>query len=120
MIHFQTDTDIIDWLKDNCPRRSIVRALEKGRVEYLGGFSPIPPSALPGWILKVASIYGGKWIIAVLANDITHRYEIRIIKSVPWKNWVGTDSLFNHKKFRIKLFSGDNPELYKEYRDGSN
>lgn len=120
MIYFRSKENIIDWLIDNCPRRPIVRALEQGKIEYLGGFSLIPPSTLPGWILKVMSIYGGKWIIAVLANDIKHIYEIRIIKSVPWKNWVGTDRLFNHKKFRIKLFSGDNPELYKEFRDGKN
>lgn len=118
MIHFQTENDIIDWLIDNCPRPAIVRALEQGKVEYLGGFNPIPPSALPGWILKITSIYETQWNVAVLANEITHRYEIRIIKSVPWKNWVGTDHLNNHKKFRIKLFSGDNPELYKEHRDG--
>lgn len=118
MIHFQTEKDVIDWLIDNCPRPAIVRTLEQGKIEFLGGFENIPPSVLPGWILKVKSIYGGKWIVAVLANEITHRYEIRIIKSIPWRNWVGTDYLANHKSFRIKLYSGDNPELYKELRDG--
>lgn len=117
MIHFQTENDIIDWLIDNCPRPAIARALDHGKVEYLGGFNLIPPSTLPGWILKVTSVHGKQWIIAVLANDTKHVYEIRIIKSVPWKNWIGTDSLFNHRTFRIKLFSGDNPELYKELRD---
>lgn len=120
MIHFQSKDQIIDWLMDNCPRPAIARALDYGKVEFLGGFKPIPPSALPGWILKVTSIYGRKWIIAILANDIKHIYEIRIMKTVPWKNWVGIDRLFNHKNFRDTLFSGDHPELYKELKDGKN
>ena len=119
MIHFQSKENIIDWLIDNCPRRPIVRALEQGKIEYLGGFNLIPPSTLPGWILKVTSIYGGKWNVAILANDIKHVYEIRIIKFIPWKNWVGTN-FWNGNSFRDKLFSGDNPELYKELKDGQN
>ena len=109
MIHFQSKDNIIDWLIENCPRPAIERALIDGRVEFLGGFSLIPPSALPGWILKVTSIFGGEWNVAILAHSIKHDYEIRIIKSVPWKNWVGTNN---------KLFSGDNPLRYKELRDG--
>lgn len=115
MIHFQSRDQIIDWLIDNCPRPAIVRALDYGQVEFLGGFKLIPPSALPGWILKVTSLYNKKWNVAVLANDKEHRYEIRIIKSIPWKNWVG---IFYASIFRVKLFSGDNPKLYKELRDG--
>lgn len=120
MIHFQSKDQIIDWLMDNCPRPAIVRALEYDMVEFLGGFNPIPPSTLPGWILKITSVYETQWIVAVLANDLTHKYEIRIIKSVPWENWVGTDPFTNHRTFRIELFSGDNPEKYKEMRDGKN
>lgn len=117
MIHFQSKENIIDWLIENCPRPAIVRALEQGKIEYLGGFDPIPPSTLPGWIIKVISIHDKQWNIAILANDIKHGYEIRIIKTIPWKNWIGTDYLANHKSFRIELFSGDNPILYKELRD---
>jgi len=120
MIHFQSRDQIIDWLIDNCLRPAIVRSLIDSKVEFLGGFKPIPPSVLPGWILKIISLHNKKWIVAVLANDIKHIYEIRIIKSVPWKNWLGTDSFTNHRTFRIKLFSGDRPELYKELRDGKN
>jgi len=112
MIHFQSKENMVDWLINNCPRPAIVRALEQGRVEFLGGFKLIPPSTLPGWILQVNSIYGKCWNIAVLANDIKHIYEIRIMKSVPWKNWIGTNS-------HNKLFCGDNPETYKELKNGS-
>lgn len=120
MTHFQTEKDVINWLIDNCPRPAIERALTDGRVEYLGGFNPIPPSTLPGWIVKITSVYDKQWIVAILADSIKHRYEIRIIKTVPWKNWMGTDPFFGHKKFMSKLFSGDNPERYKELRDGQN
>lgn len=114
MIHFQSKNDILDWLMDNCPRRPIVRALDHGKVEFLGGFDLIPPSTLPGWILKVTSIYGGKWNVAILANNIKHIYEIRIIKNIPWKNWVGELNGI----MRIELFCGDNPETYRRLRDG--
>ena len=113
MIHFQSRENIIDWLIDNCPRPAIERALIDGRVEFLGGFNPIPPSTLPGWILKVISLHDKQWIIAVLANDIKHVHEIRIIKTILWENWIGTDHC-------NKLFSGDNPKKYKELRDGKN
>lgn len=107
MIHFQSKENIIDWLIDNCPRPAIVRALECGIVEFLGGFKPIPPSTLPGWILKVTSIHDRKWNVAILANGIKHIYEIRIIKSVPWKNYCGG---------KLSLYQGDNPEKYKGLR----
>lgn len=117
MVHFQSKDNVIDWLIDNCPRPAIERALIDGRIEFLGGFKPIPPSTLPGWILIVTSVYNTQWNIAILANDIKHIYEIRIIKYVPWKNWVGTN-FWNNDSFRIKLFSGDNPKKYKELRNG--
>lgn len=116
MIHLQSKENIIDWLIDNCSRPAIARALDQGKIEFLGGFKPIPPSTLPGWILKVISIHNKQWNIVVLANDTKHCYEIRIIETVPWKNWVGT-AFWNDDRFREKLFSGDNPELYKEMRD---
>lgn len=117
MIHFQSKDNIIDWLIENCPRPAIERALIDGRIEFLGGFDPIPPSILSGWILIVSSVYNKQWNVAILANDIKHIYEIRIIKSIPWENWVGKNHC-NNCGFYNKLFSGDNPERYKELRDG--
>lgn len=118
MIHFQSKNNIINWLIQNCPRKAVVRALIDGKVEFLGGFRPIFPSTLPGWILKVTSIYGGEWNVAVLANDIKHCYEIRIIKSVPWKNWVGLKiNIRGESKFFDELFCGDNPERYERLKE---
>jgi len=120
MIHFRSKENVINWLIDNCPRPAIKRALVDGRIEFLGGFDPIPPSILPGWIVKATSIYGKKnWYVAILANDIKHYYEIRIIKSVPWKNWVGT-TFWDDNDFRVPLFSGDNPKVYRRLKDGKN
>jgi len=116
MIHFQSKENIIDWLIDNCPRPAIERALIDGRVEFLGGFDQIPPSTLPGWIVRVVSIYSKQWNVAILANNIKHIYEIRIIKSIPWKNWMGELNGI----MRNKLFSGDYPQKYKELKDGKN
>lgn len=119
MIHLRSRDDIIDWLIENCPRPAIVRALIDGKIEFLGGFKPVPPSILPGWILKVISVHDKVWYVAVLANDTKHCYEIRLINYISWEHWVGTDALTNHKSFRDKLFSGDNPKKYKELKDGT-
>ena len=118
MIHFQSKNNIIDWLIQNCPRKAVVRALIDGDVEFLGGFRSIPPSILPGWILRVTSIYGKKWNIVVLANDVKHCYEIRIIKSIPWKNWIGLKINIRGDNILLdELFCGDNPEKYEELRN---
>jgi len=82
--HFRSRTDMIEWLIANCPRPGIVRALQNNKVEFLGGFRPIPPSDLPGWIFKIKDKN-----VCILANDKKHKYEIRIVKRVPWENWCG-------------------------------
>lgn len=115
-MYIRTRSDLIKWLENNAPRRAIARALQEGQVEHLGGFEHIPPSTLPGWIVKVTSVHNKMWRVVVLANDTKHRYESRIIESVPWKNWSGTN-FWSDESFRDKLFSGDKPEEYKRLRD---
>ena len=109
--HFMSRTDMIEWLIDNCPRKSICRALQANEVEFLGGFTKIPPSNLPGWIFKV-----GTKNVCILANDLKHKYEIRIVKHVPWENWGG---MFMGQIIVINdtLVYGDNPKKYKELKN---
>lgn len=109
--HFRSRTDMIEWLIENCPRPAIVRALQYNKVEFLGGFNPIPPSDLPGWIFKVKNKN-----VCILANDTKRKYEIRIIKHVPWGNWCG---MFHGLIIAESLSSGDNPEFYKELKDAA-
>jgi len=105
MIHFQSKTHIILWLEKNCPRQAIVRALHEGEVEFLGGFSPVPPTSHPGWIIRVTSVHGKIWYVAVIAYQ--NRYGIRILKDVPWQYWTG-----NSEGKPGSLYNGDDPVLY--------
>lgn len=112
--HFRTRLDMINWLIANCPRPAIVRALKSNRVEFLGGFSKIPPSDLPGWIFKVKMLSGKIKNVCILCNDDKQKYEIRIVKNIPWINWSG---IFGDILLTGRLNSGDNPIAYKELYD---
>lgn len=109
MTHFRTKTQLIEWLERHCKRNAIVRALDEGQIELLGGFANIPPLWRPGFILKVTSVYKKEWIIAITDN-LTH-WGIMLIKKIPWRYWVGD------KKGLSELFAGDNPLVYKELRN---
>lgn len=110
MTHFQSRTHIILWLENNCSRKAITRALYEGQVEFFGGFKPIPPTTHPGWIMRVTSAHGRTWYVAVICYD--RRYGIRILRDVPWGNWVG----LHHDPPGTRLYSGDNPKEYLELR----
>ena len=112
MTHFQSRTHIILWLADNCSRKAITRALYEGQVEFFGGFKLIPPTTHPGWIMRITSAHGRTWYVAVICYD--RRYGIRILKDVPWGDWVGINSWGD--AFRVHLFSGDNPAKYDRLR----
>lgn len=111
-IHFQSKTHIILWLESNCPRPAIVRALYEGQVEFFGGFSPIPPTTHPGWILRTTSAHGKIRYVAIIVYQ--QRFGIRVLKDVPWGDWVGA---FCNSGFRVQLYSGDDPEEYKKLKE---
>ena len=101
-----TRKQFLSWLTREMAclnRRSISRALEDPSTitELLGGFSAIPPSGSPGWIVRVTSRNRSVWNIAVLAHK--DRYGIRLVKSVPWENWTGG---------KTQVCEGDNPTRY--------
>jgi len=107
MIHFRTRDDILRWLIRRCPRKAIVRSLLQDRAELLGGFNNIPPSGRPGWIVRVTSILTKrKWIVAVIACVDKPDYEIRILKRVPWKNYLDESAI-------SPVYLGDRPWLYR-------
>ena len=117
MVHFQSRLHIVSWLAETCPRKAIVRALYEGQVEFFGGFNPVPPTEHPGWIIRVTSAHGKIWYVAVIAYQ--NKYGIRILRDVPWGNWVGSTYCTN----RTALMNGDYPtkywklkEIWNEYR----
>lgn len=113
MIHINSKDSLLKYIEDYCPRKAIVRALlQDGSAELLGGFSPIPPTDRSGWIVRVRSRFGKTWLVVVIPIRKRIDYEIRIIKEVPWANWVGTwgpymDSMIG------SLYYGDRPWVYK-------
>ena len=113
MVHFQTKDHIIGWLEKHCPRKSIVRAINEGTTELLGGFSQIPPSNKPGWIVRVKSKYNNVWLVAISPNKRQTDYEIRIPKQVPWGSWLGSWPLTDG------LHNGDKPWLYQSLKERS-
>ena len=116
--HFQSRTDMILWLTEQCPRPNIVRALEAGDVEFLGGFDLIPPSNMSGWIFKIRPhpVATQTRNVCILCNEPKRKYEIRIVKRIPWENWCG---MFHGVLMKDSLQSGDKPLLYKELYDAA-
>jgi len=113
MIHFQIRDDIIRWLITHCPRKAIVRSLLQDRAELLGGFSIIPPSGRPGWIVRVTSTLTKRtWIVAVIPCIGKPDYEIRILNQVPWKNYVGYEWIPDKP-----IYAGDRPWLYRKMKE---
>ena len=109
-IHFQSRLHIVSWLEKTCPRKAIVRALNEGQVEFFGGFDPVPPTTHPGWIVRVTSVYGKTWYVAVISYR--DHYGIRILRDVPWENWIGSTA-----KNRTALMNGDHPTEYWKLRE---
>ena len=114
MIHFQSKAHLLMWLEANCPRKAIVRALRDGTVEHLGGFSTIPPTSHPGWIVKVTSTFGKEFIVAVIAYRNKPKTGIRILSEVPWIHWCG-DAKYGVTCIGT-LYGGDFPEEYQARR----
>jgi len=97
---------LLNYLDEHAPTRSIKRALQEGGVEFLGGFRYIPPIHRPGWITKVTSRFGKTWNVVVTIPIDFRAFNIAIIKEIPWEYWDGDDSI-------NPLYQGDYPEKYK-------
>jgi len=101
---------LINFILDSRISRSIHRAILEGTVEYLGGFSHIPPSNDPGWILRCNSPITKKhWNVAVVARDASANYVVRIVPKLPWQWWVGDCG-------NPQLYRGDRPDKYANLR----
>ena len=113
MVHFQTRDHIISWLDRHCPRKAIVRAINEGKTELLGGFSNIPPSRKSGWVIRITSSYGRVWLVAITENTAKTDFAIGLLKGVPWAHWCGD-------LMPGKLYRGDKPWLYQAIKEKIN
>jgi hypothetical protein len=101
MNHFRTPHDVISALLVRSPYRSMARAMTEGKVEFLGGFSEVPPEARPGWIVRITSVYKRMWIMGVVPEEELHTISIKRLTDIPWEYWVGPTG--------NRLYDGDDP-----------
>lgn len=107
----QSRTDLILYAQTNCESNACKRAFTTGTVVVLGGFSTIPPSTNPGWVLLVTSKHCRTWIIGVEGDDARHCYHVRSLDRIPWEKWVGGSSLTFRGKPLYWLSAGDKPRV---------
>ncbi len=111
MNHWTTVDQIVNWLRGTHLRRAVLRALEDGSVELLGGFSLIPPGNSPGLIVRVTSRHGIRYNVAIQPFVPCGTYA-RCVPRVPWENWVG-----DPKRSPPTIYDGDDPIRYAEKRN---
>lgn len=104
MQHIETRTQLIDFIVAHAPSGSVSRACYEGTVNVLGGFTEVPPSTRPGWIVVVTSRFGQMWYVAIQPNEDTRKFEVREIERVPWKNYIGRDDRGGYS-----IYDGDDP-----------
>ena len=68
----------------------------------LGGFKD--PNR---WILTVTTKHGGTYHVAVVPDDYTHAYRVRLIDSIPWHLWIGGSPTESYS-----IYQGDHPAKY--------
>jgi hypothetical protein len=107
---FHSRQHLISWLQDNLSDRVLQNLLQGGgELELLGGFSPLPGSSNPGWIVSLTSYQTGQaHYICIGVCQKTGKIRWWKTKGVEWKNWDGN-------KTENPLYQGDNPEIYKRW-----
>ena len=104
MVRFTNRNDVLSWIVYYTSRHGIVRAIQEGRAEYLGGFRFIRKLNSSGWICRVTSKYGRVWIVACGINGT-----LKYLNTIPWNHYVGSTT-------GNSLYAGDNPKEYIGFR----
>lgn len=111
MLHRVRDrSELLLLAMDMAPSRACNRAMRAGHVEFLGGFTQLPPYSNAGWLCRVRSKHGRIWLLAILVDEIKHTLESRLLEEIPWKYWAGD----GHAE--RTLYGGDNPITYAARR----
>ena len=107
MQRIRTRTELIEAICGSLGQRAITRACHAGTVEVAGGFSRIPPSPLPGWIVTITSVHERTWMVALVPDDHRHTFHAMMIQEIPWKYYVGRDGPCAGE---YSVYDGDNPQ----------
>ena len=100
---------LLAWLDQNAPTKSVQRALVSGLpVTILGGFKPLPNSNSPGWIVLVNSKAGREYYIAIAVNNFRDP-RAYLIDHIDWASYCGDKS-------KHPLYRGDVAEYAMEQK----
>jgi len=106
----RTRQNLLDWIEKHVKCPGVVRSLQDGIVEVLGGFDYThlgPRRGWAGWIVRVKSKYDKCWFIAVFPDPVRHGYKYRELQGKPsWSKWIGDKS-------ESRLYQGDDPVIYR-------
>lgn len=106
MISHFTKNELLNWLDQNSPSRSVQRALSSGQpITILGGFNPLPNSNSPGWIILVES-KTQEYYVAV-AVDRFRGPRSYLIDYIDWASYTGGTH---------PLYKGDIPKHAAEHK----
>ena len=109
---FHSRQHLIQWLQENLTDRVLQNLLQGGgKLELLGGFSPLPSSSLSGWIVALTSYTTGRGhYICIGVDEETGFVRWWQTEEVDWQNWDGDKS-------KNPLYCGDNPEAYRRWKN---
>lgn len=107
MIHHRQQ--LLNFLERNVTDRVLQNALNRGRVEFCGGFNPLIGS-LSGWAFVITSYWGSVYNIGIVEDINTGKLRWFRLGKIPWGNWGGDRS-------EDKLYKGDNPGKYQELKN---
>ncbi len=107
MERIETRTQLVNFICKNVGQSAISRACHHAgdAVQVMGGFSRVPPSCRPGWIVTVTSVHGRQWLVAVTSDDHHHVFKAWITETIPWQFYIG-----ERNREEYSIYDGDNPE----------
>ena len=104
--HFNKN-ELLNWLDQHAPTKSVQRALSSGQpITILGGFKPLPNSNSPGWIVLANSKAGREYYIAIAVNNFRDP-RAYLIDYIDWASYTGGTH---------PLYKGDIPEYAEEHK----
>lgn len=101
----RTRSDLLWYIQEHAPSGACRRAVIEGEVVVLGGFRVIPPNGWGGWIVRVTSVRGKDWLVAVTLHPTKHLYHARMVEKIPWAWWLGILG----PAFEENIMAGDIP-----------
>ena len=121
MDRIDTRTQLINFICQH-ESSSVKRACHAGgTVKVLGGFSQVPPGTGPGWIVRITSVHGRTWFIAVSPHESRPTFNVRrlcLTGGIPWRFYVGQSPAKRAAGGNVySIYNGDDPDkawLFKE------